>query len=141
MKFAVEAGSGACYTWGAGLTEVRLLAKVGLLRLRNLEPAEVALEKGKSQMSVLVEFPEQVLDASNIDRRHFAQQVMIYTLGQMYHLGQVTAGFAAEVLGCSKIEFYRLLSENGFSLIDYPPDELGKEAAMPSEWPRYKRLP
>jgi len=81
-------------------------------------------------MGVFVEFPNRVLDASNADRSRFTQQVMIYTLGQMYHIGQITAGLAAEVLGCSKIEFYRLLSENGFSVIDYVADELDQEAVV-----------
>ncbi len=92
-------------------------------------------------MSVLVEFPDRVLDASKTDRSRFAQQVMIYTLGQMYHVGKITAGFGAEVLGCGKIEFYRLLSENGFSVIDYASDELAQEAAIPVGWPNYNRLP
>ena len=92
-------------------------------------------------MSVLVEFPDRVLDVSKTDRGRFAQQVMIYTLGQMYHLGKITAGFAAEILGCSKLEFYNLLSENGFSVIDYAPDELNQEAAIPAGWPNYNRLP
>jgi len=81
-------------------------------------------------MSVLVEIPDTVLNTSNTDRGHFVRQATIYTLGQMYHLGHVTAGFAAEVLGCNKIEFYHLLSENGFSVIDYAFEQLDQEVAV-----------
>jgi hypothetical protein len=36
-------------------------------------------------------------------------------------------------LGCDRWEFYRLLSENGFAVIDYPADELAAEAQTSRE--------
>jgi predicted HTH domain antitoxin len=79
-------------------------------------------------MSVNVVFPEELLVATREDREQFARQVMIYTLGHLYEQGKISSGLGAKVLGCDRWEFYRLLSENGFAVIDYPADELADEA-------------
>lgn len=84
-------------------------------------------------MSVNVVFPEEILVASREDRDRFVRQAMIYTLGHLYEQGKISAGLGAKVLGCDRWEFYRLLSENGFAVIDYPADELAAEAQSSRE--------
>ena len=79
-------------------------------------------------MSVNVVFPEELLVASKEDREQFIYQVMVYTLGHLYEQGKISSGLGAKVLGCDRWDFYRLLSDNGFDVIDYPSDELEKEA-------------
>ena len=79
-------------------------------------------------MSINVVFPEELLVASREDREQFVRQVMIYTLGHLYEQGKISSGLGAKVLGCDRWAFYRLLSENGFAVIDYPADELADEA-------------
>lgn len=79
-------------------------------------------------MSVSVVFPEELLVASKEDREKFARQVMIYTLGHLYEQGKISSGLGAKILGCDRWEFYRLLSENDFAVMDYPADELAEEA-------------
>jgi predicted HTH domain antitoxin len=79
-------------------------------------------------MSIVVEFPEALLVASKEDREKFSRQVVIYTLGHLYEQGKISSGLGAEILGCDRWEFFRILSDNGFSVIDYSPDELEDEA-------------
>jgi len=79
-------------------------------------------------MSIQVEFPEALLVASREEPQKFARKVMIYTLGHLYEDGKISSGIGAQVLGCDRLEFYRLLSEHGFSVIDYAPEELEEEA-------------
>ncbi len=64
----------------------------------------------------------------------FRQKVLLYTLGKLYELGRISGGFAAKMLGCDRWEFYRLLSENGFAVIDYPDEELEREASIDDVW-------
>ena len=64
------------------------------------------------EMSVSVVFPEELLVAAGEDREQFVRQVMVYTLGQMYRQGQISAGLAARLLGCDRRAFYTLLSEH-----------------------------
>ncbi len=79
-------------------------------------------------MSVVVEFPERLLLATKTEPKLFARQVMIYTLGHFYQQGKISAGYAAQLLNCDKVTFYRLLSENGFAVIDYDAADLEMEA-------------
>ena len=79
-------------------------------------------------MSVNVVFPEEILVASREDRDQFVRKAMIYTLGHLYEQGKISSGLGAKILNCDRWEFYRLLSENGFAVIDYPADELADEA-------------
>jgi len=64
---------------------------------------------------------------------NFPRQVMIYTLGHLYEQGKISSGLGARVLGCDRVEFYRLLSEHGFSILDYPADEAASEARTSRE--------
>jgi predicted HTH domain antitoxin len=86
-----------------------------------------------TETSVSVVFPEELLVAAGEDRERFARQVMVYTLGQMHRQGQISAGLAARLLGCDRWAFYNLLSEHGFPVIDYPPDEQDDEAQTSRE--------
>jgi len=80
-------------------------------------------------MSTIVEFPDTLLLASRDEPDVFSRKVMIYTLGHMYTEGKISSGVGAQILGCSRMEFFRLLSGCGFDVIDYPEGELDREAA------------
>lgn len=84
-------------------------------------------------MSVHVLFPEELLVASREDRDVFSRKVVIYTLGHLYEQGKISLGIGAQVLGCDRLGFYRLLSEHGFSVIDYTEDELDRESKTSRE--------
>jgi predicted HTH domain antitoxin len=53
---------------------------------------------------------------------------MIYTFGHLYEQGKVSSGLGTQVLGVSRQEFYRLLFEHGFAVIDHTNEELAAEA-------------
>lgn len=77
---------------------------------------------------VTVRFPQALLVASREDPAQFQQRVMIHTLGPLYEQGRISSGLAAQILGCDRWEFYRLLSAYGFSVLDYAEDEQEPEA-------------
>lgn len=79
-------------------------------------------------MGVQVTFPDELLVAARQDREQFARRVIIYTLGRMIQQGEISSGLGARILGCDRWEFYRLLSEHGFAVIDYAADEREQEA-------------
>ena len=85
-------------------------------------------------MGVEVVFPEEVVIALREEPEDFRKQVFIYTLGRLYEMGRISGGLGARVLGCDKWEFYRLLSEHGFAVIDYPDEELEQEAQGGEGW-------
>lgn len=84
-------------------------------------------------MEVKVTFPEELLVALKTDEETFRRQALIYTVGKLYETGRISGGLGAQMLGCDRWEFYRLLSENGFSVIDYSEEELAEEAESSRE--------
>lgn len=84
-------------------------------------------------MSITVLFPEELLVATREDPETFSRKVTIYTLGHLYAEGKISSGLGAQILGCNRLEFYRLLSEHGFAAIDYSEEELEIEAKTSRE--------
>ena len=87
-------------------------------------------------MNVKVIFPEELLLALREDPESFRKKVLIFTLGKLYEAGRISGGLGAKVLGCDRWDFYRLLSDNGFAVLDYPDEELDQEGEVSSEWHR-----
>lgn len=80
----------------------------------------------KLELFIPDEWLNSVEEKPNLSR----QQALIYLLGTLYQSGQISGGIGAKLMECSKIEFYQLLSENGFAVIDYPEEELAEEATI-----------
>ena len=78
-------------------------------------------------MSVTVEFPEELLIACREEKDVFQRRVMVLTLGKLYEEGKISSGVGSEILGCDRLEFYRLISEQGFAVIDYTETEFEEE--------------
>lgn len=74
-------------------------------------------------MVIQVDFPDDLALVTKEEKTNFARRVTIYTLGHLYQEGKISAGIGAEILNCSKEAFYLLLSEYGFSIIDYEDEE------------------
>ena len=96
-------------------------------------------------MGVSVVFPDELLVASKDDRGQFARQTKIWTLGHLYEQGKISSGLGARVLGCDRWEFYRLLTEHGFSVkVEIEPHEWEKDAILAVAYPdaatRRKRI-
>ena len=85
-------------------------------------------------MKIEVVVPDEMLATLNQEPESFRQQILLYTLGNLYEAGRISGGIAAKVMGCERWEFYRLLSEHGFAVIDYPDEELEREAEVSRTW-------
>lgn len=79
-------------------------------------------------MEVEISFPDELLVAIKEDRDTFKKMALVYILGKLYQSGKISGGLGASVLDCSRWEFYRILSEHGFPVMDYPDEELEQEA-------------
>ena len=79
-------------------------------------------------MAVSVEFPDEILLAARENRDTFVRNATIYTLGHLYEQGKISSGFAAGVMGCDRVELYRLLHDHGFAVIDYAEEDYDGEA-------------
>lgn len=82
----------------------------------------------QSPEGITIRFPQALLVASREDPQQFQERVMVHTLGPLYEQGRISSGLGARILHCDRWEFYRLLSEYGFSIIDYAEGEEELEA-------------
>ena len=78
-------------------------------------------------MDISVTFPEELLIAARVTPERFSRLVMIYILGHLYEQGKISSGIGASILNCHRREFYRLLSEHKFSVIDLDSVEMDAE--------------
>lgn len=79
-------------------------------------------------MDVTVTFPQELLIAAKETDTEFRFLVKLLTLGHLYQQGKISAGLAAQLLGCTRYEFYRLISEQGLPVLDVDEAELAYEA-------------
>ena len=75
-----------------------------------------------------MEFPEELLVACREEKDFFQRRVMVLTLGKLYEEGKISSGVGSKILGCDRSEFYHLISEQGFAVIDYTETEFEEEA-------------
>jgi hypothetical protein len=85
-------------------------------------------------MKLEILLPDDWLKSVDEQPNLLPQQALIYMLGTLYNSGQISGGLAANVMGCNQIEFYQLLSEYGFAVIDYSEEELEQEAEVSDLW-------
>jgi predicted HTH domain antitoxin len=74
-------------------------------------------------MTINVTFPEELLIAAREEKNAFSRKVMIYTLGHLFQEGKISGGLVAKMLECDLQTAYNILSEYGFSIIDYDEEE------------------
>ncbi len=84
--------------------------------------------KRPTEGGIAVTFPEALLVAVKEDADQFRRRVLVQTLGSLYVQGKISAGLGMQLLECDRWEFYRLLIEHGFAVIDYAEDEQAYEA-------------
>lgn len=79
-------------------------------------------------MDVTVTFPQELLIAAKETDAEFQFLVKLLTLGHLYQQGKISAGMAAQVLGCTRYDFHRLISEQGLPVMDADEADLAYEA-------------
>ena len=81
-------------------------------------------------MKIEVFVPDELLMNLQQKPENLREQILLYALRKLYEAGHISGGLGAEVMGCDRWEFYHLLSEHGFAVIDYPDEELDREAEV-----------
>lgn len=84
--------------------------------------------KRPAEGGLAVNFPETLLVAAKEDADQFRRRVLVQTLGSLYVQGKISSGLGMQLLECDRWEFYRLLTENGFAVLDYAEDQQEYEA-------------
>lgn len=67
---------------------------------------------------------EDILMALNEKPAEFLQNMRTFAAVKFFELGKLSLGKAAELAEMSKLDFIELLSKQGVSVYNYPPEEL-----------------
>lgn len=92
-------------------------------------------------MKIEVVVPDELLTALEQEPEDLRRQILFHTLASLYQSGGISGGLAARVMGCSRRQFYRLLSEAGFAVIDYSEEELEQEGEVSAVWYEREQTP
>jgi len=76
--------------------------------------------------SVSIEFPEEVIEL--YEENELKNSVRKWSVLELVKNGKISSGKAAEILGMTKWDFMELMSEYDIPMVNFPPEELEKQA-------------
>jgi predicted HTH domain antitoxin len=101
--------------------------------------AKAALSRDSGTDSCVVRLPAEVVRLLGATRDEAAEYLARLALIELFRRGEVSSGYAAEVLGMSKSEFITLLVEHKVPYIDLSEEELRRDLEVArSHWARNK---
>jgi len=80
--------------------------------------------------AVTIDLPESTLKALNLQASTASREVLLAALVHWYQQGRVSGGRAAEILGLSKMDFYRELAARKVDVVAVDLEELKRELAL-----------
>lgn len=80
--------------------------------------------------TVTVSFDEDVLLATNMTSKEFADSARFTVAAKLWMDGKLTAGQAARLCGMAKAEFLYELPKHGYPMSNLGPDDLDDELAL-----------
>ena len=79
--------------------------------------------------AVTVDLPESTLKALHLQASPASRELLLAALVHWYQLGRVSGGRAAEILGISKMDFYKELAARKVDVVAVDLEELKRELA------------
>ena len=86
-----------------------------------------------------VAFPKEVLLATKENKEEFEKRVKLFTAIKLFEQGKISSGLGAMIVGCTKREFFKLLSESGVNFLDYTKEEWREEVEASKKFPQTPR--
>ena len=77
--------------------------------------------------TITLEVPEEILSLLKENPQEFASDLKICAAVDMYRLGRLSSGKAAELAGISRINFFHELNEHKVPLYDVTEEELDRD--------------
>lgn len=80
--------------------------------------------------AVTVDLPDATMKALHLQASTASRELLLAALVHWYQLGRVSGGKAAEILGISKMDFYRELTARKVDVVAIDLDELKRELGL-----------
>ena len=81
-------------------------------------------------IELTVQIPEDILYTLNETKKEFTRKMKLYAAGELYRLGKLSMGKAAELAGMNKVDFLFELGRYDIPAINYDEDDFGEEIAQ-----------
>jgi predicted HTH domain antitoxin len=87
-----------------------------------------------SDVTVQVTLPRSLLYESGLSQQEAGDALLRAFVLSLHRRDRISSGKAAHLLGVHRLEFIRLLAEEGIPYLDYTPDELEAEVTAVRQW-------
>ncbi len=80
-------------------------------------------------LQIVVEVPQNVLDAVQRVPEDFAREAKLAMAAKLFELKQLSSGMAAQLIGMDRLSFLAQMPRLGVPVIDLDEDELAQDVA------------
>ncbi len=87
-----------------------------------------------SEVTVQVTLPQALLYESGLSPQEASEALLRAFVLSLYRRDRISSGKAARLLGVHRLEFIRLLAEEGIPYLDYTSEELEAEITAVRGW-------
>ncbi len=74
-------------------------------------------------INIQIQVPKDILTLLNTTPYELAEESKVTLVIDFYKTGRLPSGKCAEILGCTKEEFYKMLGRRGISFLNWDEDE------------------
>jgi predicted HTH domain antitoxin len=86
------------------------------------------------EVTVQVKFPKSLLFDYGLTEKEAGAEMLRAFVLSLYRRDKISTGKAAHLLGLHRLDFIRVLAEEGIPYLDYTTDELDADIQAMQEW-------
>lgn len=92
-------------------------------------------------ITLKVPMPKETFLTLGLSEREAVEAMKKSFIIELYRKARISSGKAAELLGMRKLDFIKLLAEEGMPYFDYTDEELEEEFRTVREWKKQRASP
>ena len=77
--------------------------------------------------TILIEYPDSLAAVANLSRDEFASEARLAMAVKLFEIGRLSSGQAAQLAGCSRVEFLFSCKRFGTATVEWDKEELTRE--------------
>ncbi|HLF88297.1 MAG TPA: UPF0175 family protein [Anaerolineales bacterium] len=86
------------------------------------------------EVTVHVKFPRSILFDYGLTEKEASEEMLRAFVLSLYRRDKISSGKAAGLLGMHRLDFIRLLADEGIPYLEYTPEELDADVQALKEW-------
>jgi predicted HTH domain antitoxin len=98
------------------------------------KPKRINLMLAQQEVTLHVKFPRSILFDYGLTEQEASKEMMRAFVLSLYRRDKISSGKAARLLGMHRLDFIRLLADEGIPYLDYTSEELEADTQALKEW-------